>query len=130
MNNNELKKKLTTEEYRVTQEKDTEAPFSGSYVDHMLEGVYACKVCGQVLFSSNTKLNSRSGPTGLQGWPAFDEALPGTIEYIDDKSMGMVRTEIVCSKCKSHLGHLFDDDTRTGKHFCTNSCALDFKKQN
>ncbi len=126
----ELKRKLTEEEFHVTQEKGTEKPFSGKYVDMKDKGKYACKVCGQVLFHSDAKLDSRSGPAGLQGWPAFEDAISGTVEYQEDTSMGMRRTEVVCSKCKSHLGHLFDDShASTGKHFCMNSCALDFKKE-
>lgn len=128
MNTDDLKNKLTPDEYHVTQEKGTEAPFSGEYWDTKDAGMYACKVCGQTLFSSDTKLNSKEGPSGLQGWPAFEDAVPGSVEYRDDDSMGMHRTEVVCSRCKAHLGHLFDDShASTGKHFCVNSCSLDFK---
>lgn len=131
MNEDDLKNKLSEEEYRVTQEKGTEAPFSGKYWNNNEDGEYKCKVCGQVLFSSNVKLDSSSGPMGLQGWPAFEDAVPGSIDYREDTSHGMNRTEVVCSKCGSHLGHLFDDnETKTGKHFCINSCSLDFDKNN
>lgn len=130
MDKDELKKKLSDEEYRVTQEKGTEVPFSGKYWNNEEKGKYTCKVCGQVLFDSNTKMDSSSGPKGLQGWPAFSQAIPGTIEYREDTSAGMHRTEIVCAQCKAHLGHLFDDDhVETGKHFCVNSCAIDFDKK-
>lgn len=125
----EKKKKLTDLEHRVTQEKGTEAPFTGEYWNHNEKGGYVCKVCGQMLFSSDTKLDSSIGPMGLRGWPAFDQAIPGTVEYRDDDTYGMHRTEVVCSKCKSHLGHLFPDDTKTGEHLCINSCSLDFKKE-
>ncbi len=124
------KKDLTEEEYRVTQEKGTEAPYSGKYWDNKEDGSYFCKVCGQKLFESGTKIDSSSGPMGLRGWPAFEDAIPGTIKYENDDSHGMHRTEIVCSKCGAHLGHIFDDnETKTGKHFCVNSCSLDFENR-
>ena len=122
------KKELSELERKVTQEKGTEPPFSGKHWNRNEKGGYACKVCGQILFSSDTKLDSSTGPVGLQGWPAFDEAIPGSVEFKDDNTDGMNRTEAVCSHCKSHLGHIFDDDTKTGKHLCINSCSLDFKK--
>lgn len=126
----ELKKKLTPEEFHVTQEKGTEPPFTGKYWNEKSNGNYACKVCGQVLFDSSAKVDSSVGPIGLQGWPAFEDAIPGAIEFIEDDTLGMSRTEAVCSKCKSHLGHVFDDEgTKTGKHFCVNSCAIDFDKK-
>lgn len=130
MNKDELKKKLNETEYHVTQEKGTEAPYSGEYWKTNDAGMYACKVCGQKLFASDTKLNSAEGPLGLRGWPAFDNAIPGSVEYIEDNTMGMHRTEVVCSKCKSHLRHLFDDEhAPSGKHFCVNSCSIDFEKK-
>ncbi len=130
MNKDELKKKLTEEEYNVTQEKGTEKPFDNEYWNKNESGMYKCKVCGQTLFPSDAKIDSSQGPTGLQGWPAFEDAIPGAVLYQDDLSMGMKRVEVVCSKCKSHLGHLFDDESATtGKHFCVNSCALDFEKK-
>ena len=126
MNTDNLKQKLTPEEYKVTQEKATEAPFQNKYWDKKDDGMYRCKVCGQPLFASDTKIDSSVGPAGLRGWPAFDDAIPGSVEYRDDDSMGMHRTEAVCANCKSHLGHLFADETKTGKHLCINSCSLDF----
>ncbi len=123
--------KLTPEEYHVTQEKGTEKPFQNAFWDKKDSGMYKCKVCGQTLFTSDAKLDSSKGPSGLQGWPAFEDAIPGTVEYRDDDSMGMHRTEVVCSRCKAHLGHLFNDkEASTGKHFCMNSCALDFDQKN
>lgn len=123
------KKDLTELERKVMHEGGTEAAFSGEYWNHHESGVYRCKSCGQVLFRSDTKLDSSKGPSGLQGWPAFDTALPGAVEYKDDDSMGMHRTEVVCSQCGAHLGHLFDDkETKTEKHYCINSCTLDFEK--
>lgn len=128
MNKDELKQKLTEEEYHVTQEKGTEAPFSGKYHDETAEGTYKCKVCGTALFPSTAKYHSDM--LGLAGWPSFDEALPGVVEYIEDNSMGMHRTEVVCANCKAHLGHIFDEaESKTGKHFCMNSCALDLEKK-
>ncbi len=128
VNTEELKQKLTPEEYHVTQEKGTEAPFSGEYHKETAKGKYNCKVCGSELFSSDTKYHS--DVPGLAGWPSFDEAIPGAVEYVEDVSMGMSRVEVVCANCKAHLGHIFDDrDAKTGKHFCINSCALNLKKE-
>jgi peptide-methionine (R)-S-oxide reductase len=129
MNPDDLKNTLTPEEYRITQEKGTETPFANAYWDKHDAGKYSCKVCGQILFASDTKLNSATGPAGLQGWPAFEDALPGSVEYVEDTSGGMYRTEVVCARCKSHLGHLFSDDTSTGKHFCINSAGLCFAEE-
>jgi peptide-methionine (R)-S-oxide reductase len=124
----ERKNKLTKREYIVTQKKGTETAFTGEHWDRREEGGYFCKVCEQKLFTSDTKLDSSQGPLGLRGWPAFDQAIPGTVEYLDDDKYGMHRTEAVCSKCKAHLGHIFnDEETETGKHLCINSCSLDFK---
>lgn len=106
----------------------TEPPFSGEYWNNNEKGEYKCKSCGQVLFTSDTKLDSSIGPIGLRGWPAFDTAIPGSVEYKEDSSLGMTRVEVVCSKCKAHLGHVFDDETPTNKHYCINSCFLDFDK--
>ncbi len=121
MDKEELKKKLTEEEYRVTQEKATEAPFSGKYVNEHARGKYNCKVCGAELFSSDTKFDSGTG------WPSFDQAIPGAVKTIEDTSHGMVRTEVVCANCGAHLGLVFDDGPveTTGKRFCINSCSLD-----
>ena len=125
MNKDELKQKLTEEEYRVTQEKGTEAPFTGKYVDEHTEGTYTCKVCGASLFASDTKFNSGTG------WPSFDNALPGATRSIIDESHGMTRTEVVCANCGAHLGHVFEDGPKetTGKRFCINSCSLDLQKE-
>jgi len=114
-------------EKKVMHDGGTEQPFSGKYWDSNKEGGYLCKSCGQVLFSSTTKLDSRKGPVGLQGWPAFSGAIEGAIEYKKDVSLGMTRTEAICSQCKIHLGHVFEDVEEKGTHhFCINSCSLDF----
>ncbi len=125
----ELKQKLTPEQYRVLREKGTEAPGSGKYVDFYENGEYHCAACGQTLFSSGTKYESSM--TGLIGWPAFSEAAAkGSVTLEDDNSMGMQRTEVLCSNCGSHLGHLFPDDSSpNGQHYCINSVCLDFKPQ-
>ncbi len=122
----DLKNTLSDEQYHVTQEKGTEPAFSGRYHDFYEKGMYSCIVCGSQLFSSDTKFESTE--PGLAGWPSFDQALPGAVEYRDDDSLGMHRTEIVCANCDAHLGHVFDaaDSKHTGKHFCVNSCAIDF----
>ena len=123
----QLKQKLTPEEFHVTQEKGTEVPFSGKYVNTNDKGTYNCKVCGNPLFLSDAKYESDIA--GLAGWPSFDQSIPGSVEYIEDTSMGMNRTEVVCANCKAHLGHIFDDNgAKTGKHYCMNSCALDLDK--
>lgn len=122
-NEEELKKKLTPLQYKVLREKGTEVPFSGKYVHENKDGTYSCVVCGNPLFASGSKFDSGTG------WPSFDLALPGSVKEIEDNSLGMKRVEIVCAKCNSHLGHLFNDGpTQTGKRYCTNSVCLDLKE--
>ncbi len=119
-----FKEKLTPEQYKVLREKGTEAPWSGKYVNEKAEGMYKCAACGNVLFSSETKFDSNTG------WPSFDEALPGAVEYREDDDLGMSRTEVVCSKCKSHLGHVFSDGpTGTGRRYCMNSVCLELEEK-
>jgi peptide-methionine (R)-S-oxide reductase len=117
----ELKKKLTPEQYAVLREKGTEAPFSGALLQEKRAGMFKCAACGNQLFESSKKFDSGTG------WPSFDEALPGAVEFVEDDSLGMRRTEVVCAKCKSHLGHVFNDGpTQTGKRHCINSVCLQF----
>lgn len=121
--NNEWKDKLTPEQYKVLREAGTEAPFSGAYVDHFEDGRYACAGCGTELFGSEDKFDSHCG------WPSFSDVIDkGTIELVDDDSLGMHRVEVRCKQCGGHLGHVFDDGPRDrgGKRFCINSTALNF----
>ncbi len=120
----EWKKKLTPEQYHVMREKGTEAPFSGEYDRFFEKGSYKCAACGNALFTSETKYDSGCG------WPAFFEANKGSIEAKEDCSLGMRRIEVICKKCGSHLGHVFDDGPKEkgGKRYCINSVALKFGK--
>lgn len=129
MNEEDIKKKLTPEEYAVLRQKGTEAPFSGKFLNETRDGIYICKVCGTALFASTAKSAPGKSSPSLAGWPSFDEALPGAVTLTPDDSHGMHRTEVTCSTCGSHLGHLFDDvTTSTGKHYCLNSVCLDLEE--
>jgi len=123
------KDKLTSEQYRVLREKGTEVPGTGKYVDFFEDGSYVCAACGQELFRSESKYESTM--PGLIGWPAFSEAADrGAVQLEDDDSHGMQRTEVLCSNCGSHLGHLFPDDSSpNGQHYCINSVCLSFTPQ-
>ncbi len=128
MNEDEFKKKLTPEQYKVLREKGTEAPFSGKLLHESRQGAYNCAACGNPLFSSDAKFDG--GIESLKGWPSFEEAIPGSVVFRDDNSHGMRRTEVVCGKCGSHLGHIFDDSVSgTGKHFCINSVCLNLTER-
>ncbi len=119
----EWREMLTPEQYRVTRQKGTEGAFTGEYDEHFEDGVYACIGCGTKLFLSDNKYNSGCG------WPAFDTpAEKGNIDEHKDLSFGMVRTEVVCSTCGAHLGHVFNDGPRetTGIRYCINSVSLRF----
>jgi peptide-methionine (R)-S-oxide reductase len=120
-NEEEWKKKLTPEEYHILREKGTEAPFTGEYFDSHEKGMYACRACGQELFSSDTKFDSGTG------WPSFTDPVNlKNVELHEDDSLGMRRTEVTCKNCGSHLGHLFDDGPpdKGGKRYCINSACL------
>lgn len=118
------KKKLTPEQYYVLRGKGTERPFTGVFNTHYEKGIYTCAGCGADLYRSNNKFDSGCG------WPSFDDEVEGAIERIRDTSHGMIRTEILCANCGSHLGHVFNDGpTHTGIRHCVNSLSLDFKKQ-
>jgi peptide-methionine (R)-S-oxide reductase len=120
------KEMLTPEQYRVLREKGTEIPGTGKLLHNNDSGEYKCAACGTMLFKSDTKYDSTT--PGLIGWPSFSEAANSdAVELRDDNSLGMHRTEVICKNCGSHLGHLFDDNSSsTNKHYCINSCALNF----
>jgi peptide-methionine (R)-S-oxide reductase len=123
LNDEEVRKKLTPEQYHILREKGTEAPFTGKYLHNKESGMYTCAVCGAELFPNDTKFDSNSG------WPSFyDVANSDAVKLTEDKSHGMQRVEVSCANCGSHLGHVFNDapDQPTGVRFCINSACLGF----
>ena len=122
----EWKSALTEEQFQVARKKGTERPFTGKFNDHKQKGEYVCVCCGQPLFYSSSKFDSGTG------WPSFDKPVErGNIKTERDDSLGMSRTEVMCSKCDAHLGHLFPDGPSgtTGMRYCINSASLDFRKK-
>ena len=118
------KKELGEERYHILREKGTEYPNSGKYNLVFEKGTYCCGACGEPLFESSSKFESSCG------WPSFDDSIPGKVLYIRDTSHAMIRTEIVCANCGSHLGHVFDDGpTKTGQRYCVNSLSVDLKEE-
>ena len=115
-------KNLTSKERKIIVDKGTERPYTGKYNNHYKKGTYVCKACSNPLFKSNTKFDSKCG------WPSFDKEIEGSVIRIPDYSLGMKRTEIVCSKCKGHLGHVFYGErfTKENTRHCVNSISLNF----
>lgn len=126
MTEEEAKKKLTPEEYRMLRERGTETPFTGKYWNEHARGTYKCRACGAELFSSDAKFDSGTG------WPSFTEpANRAHVDFREDKSYGMDRVEVTCKNCGSHLGHVFEDgpQEKGGKRYCINSACLELEKK-
>ncbi len=124
-NEEDWKKELNEEEYHVLREKGTEKPWTGALLENKEKGIYECAACGNALYSSSTKFDSGSG------WPSFyDPISKDAVEFEVDKTFGMIRTEVKCANCGSHLGHVFPDGPEpSGQRYCMNSVAMKFKKE-
>ena len=120
----EWKKLLNPQQYYVLRQKGTDAPSKTGFTAHFEKGTYSCAACDTQLFESGSKFEAHCG------WPSFDGAIKGTVNYVLDKSHGMIRTEIICATCDGHLGHVFDDGPKetTGKRYCVNSSSIKFVK--
>jgi len=119
----EWRKELTPEQYHILRQKGTERAYSGEYTDTEDDGEYKCAACGQMLFGSDTKFHSGCG------WPSFYDAVPGAVEMTEDRTHGMHRIEVTCSKCGGHLGHVFPDGPApTGQRYCINSISVKLDK--
>jgi len=120
----EWKKILTPEQYYILREKGTDRPSEDGYTSLFEKGTYHCAACDQQLFESNSKFQSHCG------WPSFDDAIKGTVNFVLDKSLGMIRTEIICAACEGHLGHIFNDGPKetTGQRYCVNTTSIKFIK--
>ena len=120
----EWKAILSPNQYYILREKGTDRPGDDGYTKHFEKGTYVCTACDTQLFESNSKYESHCG------WPSFDDAISGKVEFVSDTTLGMRRTEIICSTCNGHLGHIFDDgpEETTGKRYCVNSTSITFVK--
>ena len=125
MDEEELKNRLTKEQYKVLRQKGTEMPFTGKYVHKNTDGTYVCMVCDNPLFTSDAQFDSGTG------WPSFTDVKKGNVTLTPDNNHGMNRIEVTCATCGGHLGHVFDDGPgKTGKRYCINSVCLELKKEN